>query len=53
MTTWYVWLRSLAETFVEQLKSKTVRLEVRAGNFLSIAQTLNAIGKVVLEKKIT
>lgn len=53
MTTWYICLRSLADVFVEQLKSKTVGLEVRTGNFMSVAQTLNAIGKVVLKKKIT
>lgn len=51
MTTWYICLRSLADVFVEQLKSKTVGLEVRTGNFMSVAQTLNAIGKVVLKKK--
>lgn len=51
MTTWYICLRSLADVFVEQLLSKTVGLEVRTGNFMSVAQTLNAIGKVVLKKK--
>lgn len=51
MTTWYICLRSLADMFAKQLKSKTVRSEVRAGNFLSAAQALNAIGKIVLKKK--
>lgn len=51
MTTWSICLRSLADVFVEQLLSKTVGLEVRTGNFMSVAQTLNAIGKVVLKKK--
>lgn len=39
MANWYVCLKRLVDVFVNQLNSKAVRLVVRAGDFVSAAQT--------------